>query len=104
MIHLIVKSLLVTIILTGTISPVLAYTHSIDTSHTEQHESSGLADEHGHDQTSGCDHCCHFSSHSNGIFSQFFKFQHLINSKQLSFHSTLYESLIVSPPLPPPNF
>jgi hypothetical protein len=102
--NLIAKLLLVSIVLSGTVLPVIAYSHSDDPTDTEQHESIDVADKHGHEQDTSCDHCCHVFAHSVGIFSTDNGVPWNARNNSYTPYSISYYHLSAAPPSPPPIF
>ena len=102
--HYVIKYLLFSMLMTGTIMSVHAYTHSLDCATTEEQQLAEEVENQNELQPVNCDHCCHASAHSLGILKINPSIQFTIKTiGPLSTHLT-YRSLIIGPPYHPPIF
>lgn len=98
---LLFKFIILPLFLMGTVSPVLAYVHSFDTTISEHHQSMH-SDSQNDVPVFDCDHCCHFSSHSVGVLGHNQMPAHVIKIKNTTEYYRIYHSLAVIPPSRPP--
>jgi len=97
-----IKYLLFSLLVFGTVMPVHAYVHSLHLTTSDQQQLSGDTDNQGDVQTAGCDHCCHFSSHTVGLHrsnhsDRFFDKGGILVATLFTYHS-----LKAGPPYHPP--
>ena len=96
-----VKFLLVIMTVAGIVMPVYAYAHEM----SETHESHSTEFNMQHDtdnESTFCDHCCHFSSHTQGIIRIPTKIDELQKNHITNFQNKNYSSIEFPPPYHPP--
>ena len=80
--------------------PIHAYAHEM----TETQESHSIEQNTQHDTNSksiACDHCCHFSSHSQGMIRNHSKIAEFQNNYVPNIQKQNYSSFKEPPPYPP---
>jgi hypothetical protein len=99
---LIIKYMLLCIFLSGTVMPVHAYMHELDCSPAEELQLTAGADSQSDTQTANCDHCCHFSSHSVGMYKSNDGVEQLMKASVSIGYSIHYHFSRAAPPYHPP--
>ena len=95
------KLLFLVMIVTGIIMPIHAYSHEM--SETRESHSVELESQHNQDNESVfCDHCCHFSSHTQGMIRIYTKSGISQKNYVINFQNKRYTSVESTPPYHPP--